>query len=265
MHITDAKIIIDGLTIYYKTAGDIKKQPLVFLHGFPMRLYGYPDFNVNPVIDAFAKHFYVIAPEEPGVFRSEPPNKPWGYKELADTIHSFIKKLNIKTPIIAGQSFGGAIAATYAENYPEDIKLLILIDSSTTNYRRALKARLSAPIAIPLYKALVTSKFVPFSIRRSLVHLVHRTPLSDLSEERVMRYGRFVSNKLMKLAVDYKTLKTPLILVWGNKDEITPIQDAHTIHTDVKESKLVVLDGKHTILYEKPEYVIDEIMKNINI
>ena len=57
MEIKQNTIALNNLKVHYKTAGDSKKKPLVFLHGWPMRITGYPDYSQDPVIEALANIF----------------------------------------------------------------------------------------------------------------------------------------------------------------------------------------------------------------
>src|SRR3990167_1732896 len=59
--ISDSTVNIDGQTVYYRTAGSRDKQVLVFLHGWGARLGN--KCGTDGVIDALARHYYVIAPE----------------------------------------------------------------------------------------------------------------------------------------------------------------------------------------------------------
>src|SRR3989344_7259663 len=118
--ITDHKIVIDDLEIYYRTAGSPEKQHLIFLHGWAARLDG--PLGGDKVILELSKYFYVIAPEHPGLMRSMPPKEIWGLDDYAHALIKLLKPLNLVRPIIMGQSFGGGVATAYAKLYPEEIK-----------------------------------------------------------------------------------------------------------------------------------------------
>ena len=64
--------------------------------------------------------------------------------------------------------------------------------------------------------------------------------------------------------VDYKTLNIPLVLVWGDRDTwVSDIARAREVHGEVSGSRLLIVKGPHTILYRKPWYVINEIVKEL--
>lgn len=263
MDIIDNEIKIDDVNIYYRTAGDPKKQPLVFLHGWPMNFYGYPSLRVNDVIENLAQHFYVIAPEHPGAFHSDPPQRPWNTTDYAGYVDKLMDHRQIKKAIIMGQSTGGGIAATYAALHPEKTVLTVLVDAVTTYQARTTSTFIKYNILFPIYALFLKLPIIPFSFKASLVHLAHQAPKNNLKKDTIYRYGNVIS--INKLSVDYKNIKVPIILVWGKDDESTSIKWVYQIQQDVKSAKLIVLNGGHTILYQEPEYVVNELMKNITI
>lgn len=56
--------------------------------------------------------------------------KKWNLKQWGEDIHTFYTKLGLtKKPIIAGVSFGGVVAMSYATQYPQELGGLILSDT----------------------------------------------------------------------------------------------------------------------------------------
>ena len=59
-------------------------------------------------------------------------------------------------------------------------------------------------------------------------------------------------------------IKNPTVIIWGDKDDSTPIADAHFINSNIKDSKLIVLpDRKHSLQLEAPELLVRSIIENI--
>lgn len=126
MELGNHTIFFEDALVYYITAGERENRPLVFLHGAPWGI------KCRDVIKELAKHFYVIAPEQPGFGRSDPltryTNLPLQY---ADVIHQIMvqEKLDAAKPIIMAQSFGGKAAHGYLKKYPENVGYLVLTDA----------------------------------------------------------------------------------------------------------------------------------------
>ncbi len=259
--IQEKKATIDALSFYYKLVGDPQNPSLVFLHGHPMPDLPAERFDYSNVLLELAKYFYVIAPEHIGTMRSDPPQKPISKEERAEVIHKLLESLKIRTPIMMGQSFGGGVALVYAHLYPQKVKTLILVDA-VTDYRKRTYFILGA-IRYWLYKSLFA---LPLSLdfKRNLVYWSSKR--AKLPESDLRKYLNQLHPINYVINVDYLRLKTPTILVWGKNDWfITPVSDAYRLKRKIKGSRLVLVDGGHTILYQDPEYVVGEIVKSLNL
>lgn len=215
--IVDHTTLLRGLTAYYRTAGDRAKQHLIFFDGWGARLSGW-FANSNLVIRELAKHFYVVCPELPGFMRSEPPKEIWGFDDYARFAHDLVKPLDLKNPIIMGQSFGGGIAATYASLFPSEVSRLILVDAvlnkRTENWY--YKLRFAVPSMVSLAQTLL-----PFSLEKFCWYLYLGVPQGIITKKNVnhrMVMPRFQASSRYHVDVDYSILPFPILLIWGTRD-----------------------------------------------
>ncbi len=266
MDLKDYKITVDNLTIYYRIAGDPKKQTLIFLHGWAARKQGL--WGNDKVIIELAKYFYVIAPEHPGLIRSEAPKTIWNYKDYANLLDKLLLKLNVKQFIIMGQSWGGGLASVYSFNYPSKVKTLIIVDGILGPKIKSWYSDLSN--FLPYYSRLLGSRFTPKILKKLAINLYFGTPFENINENVVKEkilMTKLALNNLNdpnRVGIDYTKLKAPLVLVWGDKDTyVCPIDRAREIHKKVENSKLVVVKGGHTILYQNPKYVVSELVNSL--
>jgi pimeloyl-ACP methyl ester carboxylesterase/protein-S-isoprenylcysteine O-methyltransferase Ste14 len=263
MPISDHTIKVDGLNTHYRTVGDPGKQPLVYVAGMPMNHIRLCSTSADPVLAEFAKHFYVITPDNPGFRQSDLPPEFWAFEEYADHLNLFLRQLDINNPIVLGKSFGGGIAATYAKRYPENTKVLILVDSVTekiAGYPITDPGRRYLP---PLIK-FTESSLTPLSIKRYMIG-----ELLDVRREEIT-YANFKGYLLVpemmlyiEFNVDPEQLEPPLVMVWGNEDKITPVEKAKKLHEIMPDSKLLIFDGGHLVMEKNPEKVVSEILKNL--
>ena len=57
-----------------------------------------------------------------------------------------------------------------------------------------------------------------------------------------------------------KEIKVPVLILWGEKDKITPLTDAYLIKKEIKFSQLEILPGVgHTPHLENPELLAQKI------
>ena len=173
-----------GLLVYYRTAGDPAKQPVVFLHGWGARTDG--RCGIDGVIQALVKEgFFVVAPEHPGLNRSDTPQDLWSYGEYADALHTLLKPLRLHQPIIMGQSFGGGIASAYAERYGNNVRSLILIDAVVSGRPVTFAMRMKHRWDNLAHNVL-TSPSLPLSLKKRMVRLYLGVPSDIIDAERVV-------------------------------------------------------------------------------
>lgn len=256
---------IDGLKVYYRTAGNFKKQSIIFLHGWGARMSAPLGLGTDRVISELARHFYVVAPELPGLIRSQPPKKVLNMEDYSRLIHRLVKSLKLKKSIIMGQSWGGGISATYASLYPNNSRILILVDAKTGKRKDNFYLKL-ANFWYFVFPKIIGSSCVPIFIKKLLITAYLGTPSENISKN-VKQYA--IMSEINRYAdkqmeVNYAKLKMPLLLVWGDRDTwVTPVESAREINRKVKGSKMIIVKGGHTVLYQKPKEVVDLIVKNL--
>ena len=63
----------------------------------------------------------------------------------------------------------------------------------------------------------------------------------------------------------FSQIKVPTVIIWGEKDDITPIADAYLIKKEIKNSILEILPNVgHRIRKEAPEILVDKISTFLN-
>ena len=59
-------------------------------------------------------------------------------------------------------------------------------------------------------------------------------------------------------------IKVPTIIIWGDKDEFTPIADGYFIEKQIKKSKIIVIPGAgHDLNRKQPEILAEKVLNNI--
>src|SRR5580698_6618487 len=117
-------IDIDGVSIFYREAGDPKSPKLVLLHGFPASSHQYRD-----LIPALAGEFHVIAPDYPGFGNSDmptPENYAYTFDHVAETMEAFLQKTGFTRFGLYVQDYGGPIGFRIVERHPEWLEWLTI-------------------------------------------------------------------------------------------------------------------------------------------
>ncbi len=203
--------------------------------------------------------YRVIIPDLPGFGESESLSEPWDTDNYADFAEKFISYFDLKDFYLLGHSFGGAIAVKISIKHAQDIKKLFLVSAALIRKKTAKKNFFSkaAKVAklfrfLPHY-GLIRKAVYKFIIRKSdyayVEGVMKKTYLNIISED---------------LSLRLPFIKTPVLIIWGNKDEATPVEQCYFIHEQIKNSKLeLVMDAGHDLNVKKPELLVEAILQNI--
>jgi len=248
-----AEIIINGVKTNYLTMGEGK--PLIILHGWG----SCSERWIKEAEIISAKGFKVIVPDLPGFGLSDKLSSPWRTNDYIKWLEEFIKQLGIENFYLLGYSFGGALAVKMAVKYPQRVEKLFLVSAAIIREKTAKK-----DVAKKVSKLVKIFQFVPFYklFRKAVYKFIIRK--SDyVYTEGVMKetYLNVISDDV---SFNLPFIKVPTIIIWGDKDQSTPVEDARTAKAKIKNSKLIIVSGAtHLIHKEMPEILSDKILENL--
>ncbi|MEZ4553496.1 MAG: alpha/beta hydrolase [Dehalococcoidia bacterium] len=117
----------DGVSIRYQEYGS--GRPLVLAHGFSASLDMW-----WPQIEALSRSHRLIVWDARGHGASSAPRDRSAYSMpgMAADLRCLLERIDaVEDAVIGGMSFGGHIALQYAVDYPQDVRALVLSDSTT--------------------------------------------------------------------------------------------------------------------------------------
>ena len=97
---------------------------LLLLHGL-----GCHHGTWEPVIDALARNYTVIAPDLLGHGQSDKPRADYSLGGYANGMRDLLTVLGIDRVTVVGHSFGGGVAMQFAYQFPERTERLVLVAS----------------------------------------------------------------------------------------------------------------------------------------
>lgn len=229
---------LGSFLVNYQIFGARNKETIIILHGWGRNLSDWLG-----VADFLASKFRVILIDLPGFGgTSYPQDGAWGIYEYANFVVDFLKKLEIKKPIILGHSLGGRIGIILG-SHSDVISKLVLVDTAGVEERS-----LAAKIKITLYKISKTlfPKFLINVLRAKIAS-------PDYLQSGRLRdsFIRIVNQDLRHL---FPKIKVPVLIIWGEKDEVLSIKNAKLIQSRVSRARVrVVWEAGHHPHLEKPE------------
>jgi pimeloyl-ACP methyl ester carboxylesterase len=117
-------VTVDGLSIFYREAGDPTNPKIVLLHGFPSSSHQYRN-----LIRALADNFHVIAPDYPGFGNSASPStKEFNYtfERISEIIEEFLKAIGFTRFGLFIQDYGGPVGFRIISRHPDWLEWLII-------------------------------------------------------------------------------------------------------------------------------------------
>lgn len=199
-----------------------------------------------------SRNFQVTVLDFPGFGESEHNSDIKDLSGYAHFLNKVIRELGLKDFTLLGHSFGGAVAIKTLSLSPElPVSRLILVDSS--GIRRFHPKKI---IGLFLAKAGKITFSLPGLRRFSnpARHFLYK----NLKETDYLDAGRlkqtFIRVVNDNIAGLLDKISNHTLILWGKNDSVTPMSEAKTLHSKIKNSQLIVInDASHFPFLEKPD------------
>ncbi|MGB9743489.1 MAG: alpha/beta fold hydrolase [Minisyncoccales bacterium] len=210
------------------------------------------------------KGYQVVVPDLPGFGQNPPPIKPWSIDDYVAWIKNYIEQNKLSPVNLLGHSFGGAVAVKYSLKYPQDIKKLFLIAPALIR-KQTIKIKFLKKSSNFLNKLFKSKSCPRFSIIcKKIFYKVLRIKSDYLSVEGVMK-DTFLNILKEDLSAELIKISLPTIIIWGEKDDVLPVKQAHLINQKIENSKLIIIPAaNHNLSQTKPQILAEKILENIN-
>ena len=279
-------VMVNGVNIFYREAGDVNKPTILLLHGYPTSSHMFRN-----LITDLSVHYHVLAPDYPGFGRSEQPaikDFDYTFDNMAKIVEGFLLKLNVQKYSIYLMDYGAPVGFRIASKYPEKVEALIIQNGNA--YEEGLR-----DFWIPIKKywndyTVENGKPLegfhsPAGLKWQYTHGVQDTlAISPDNWNIDLQHLTRPENNEIQLAMfyDYRTnvplypkwqqyfrdYQPPTLIVWGKNDYIFPAEGAYPYKRDIKQVEFHLLDTGHFALEEKGEEIaiyIRNFLKRNNI
>jgi pimeloyl-ACP methyl ester carboxylesterase len=244
-------IDVDGIRVHYQEAGDRHAPAMVLIHGFASSTLVWSNVFLK-LADA---GYRVIALDMLGYgYSAKPRNGEYTIAGQAKLLARLLDQLGIARAIFVGSSYGGAVAATCALDYPDRVEKLILVGAVNNN--RPLEFTLMRLFGAPVFGDVVSPLLI--GSRRLLRRRMKRVydqhswvldekrvdarhlPLRAAGTQRaIIRTVRGWDAE--RISRDAHLITQPTLLLWGENDLEIPLADGERLHAEIPGSRLIVL------------------------
>ena len=255
------------MNLYLQQTG--KGEPLCLLHGWALNSRVW-----DPIVEELQQTHQVTAIDLPGHGKSAPPaDGEYTIDSLAEIISA---QLNPET-VLVGWSLGGLIAINIAAKYPQKVKKLILIASSpqfasSESWDHGIKKSIIDGFANDLtnnYRETI-HRFLAIQMFGS----DKAKPVIRELREKVFANGEPHIDSLSKglqilkqcsLWTRAAEIKSPTLIVLGEKDTLIPKDSAEKTQETIPQSQLKIIKGAgHAPFVSHPDEFLKIINKFIN-
>ena len=244
--VMDARLRLAGFQSKYVRVGPYRVHyfvggqgtPLVLIHGLGARSEDW-----TPEMPVYAKNgFRVYAIDLLGCGRTDRPDIQYTIAEQVDLIQGFLTALHVERADVMGWSMGGWIATEFALQHPGRVNRLVAMDSAGLRFKSELTPDILEPNTVPQLEHLeavlmARQYYIPGFVQRDLLRTMqsHRSVVDRTLQSLLREEGNF-AGKLGQLQM-------PVLLVWGQQDELLPPIVGHQMHESIPQSVLELYAG----------------------
>lgn len=231
-------ITVDGLKISYKFTGS-GDTTAVILQGWGT---SYPLYDV--VANSIASKYRVLQFDLPGFGSSQEPPESWNVDQFTDFFINLMEALGIKKTVLIGHSYGGRmiIKLVARDIIPFEIEKIVLIDSAGVMPKRSFGQK------VRVFRYKILKKILYFKpvylLFSELIELWKSTQGSeDYRNASPVMKGCLVKAVNEDLTHLFEKNKYDTLLIWGDKDEATPLSDGKLMEKLMPSAGLAVIPG----------------------
>lgn len=226
-----------------------------------------------PTVHHLAERHTVIAPDLIGHGRSAKPVSDYSLGAQANHLRDLLSSIGVDRATVVGQSLGGGIAMQLSYQFPELCERLVVVGSGGLGREvnwilRALTvpgAEYVMPVLFPTFVRDWGNQISRFLHDRG-IRAPHALEMWRAYASLVDPETRQAFLRTLRAVVDsdgqavsainrlYLTEAVPTMIVWGDQDDIIPVEHAYAAHESMPGSRLEIFEGAgHFLHAEEPE------------
>lgn len=240
-----------NLAVHYRKTGS--GPPLLLLHG-----WGVSGEVLLPLAKSLSSGYTCYLVDFPGFGRSDTLPQAWSVDDYAGMTAAFIREMDLAGCDVLAHSFGARVTLKLCAHREEkDLVHRLLITGGagmkprvrpSIYVRRALVKLLKSPFA--LLPARLREKGLDWLRSTRLWQVLGSSDYRQLDGVMRETFVKVVSEHLDDLLPD---VRHPVLLLWGEKDEATPLYQGRRMESRMPDAALVTLENAgHYAFLDQP-------------
>lgn len=234
-------------------------------------LHGFTDswLSFSPVLPLLDNKYRVYVLDQRGHGDSDRSMGGYALPQFAADVLAFMDAMNIKQATIVGPSMGSIVAQHVAAQAPERVTKLVLV-ASTMHVRNDTVLELQREIDALKDTAPVPETFARDFQVSTIFHPLPAEFLQAVVKESLkvpVHVWRETMAEMLapEAQVELKKIKTPTLILWGDKESIFPRSEQDRLVSELRNSTLKVYpDTGHALHWERPERFAKDLQEFIN-
>ncbi|MCL6271164.1 alpha/beta hydrolase [Sansalvadorimonas sp. 2012CJ34-2] len=261
------EVIIDDMTYSILEGGNPEGETILMVHGFS----AHKD-NWLLLSDRLSDDFHIIAIDLAGHGDSSSgPELDYSIPKQVDRVNDILNALKPGKVHYMGNSMGGAIGLFFADQYPQHLKSLTLIDNAgiesptPSEYflllekgQNPLIPRKPGDFDVLVNFVMSDVPFMPWPIpavleRKSLQRTaINEQIFADMMKSREeIGSPEYVRNVL-------EDIRVPTLVIWGEEDRVLDVSSIEIMEAHIPNMQAVILPGiGHVPMMESPKQVAE--------
>jgi pimeloyl-ACP methyl ester carboxylesterase len=241
--------LADGARVHFRDRGPRSAPVLVLLHGSNASL-----FTWEPWATRLDNTFRVVTLDLQGHgLTGAVPSRDYSEQAMVKLVAAFTRRLGIARFALGGNSMGGGVAARFAEEFPERVTQLILVDAAGTLTREGDRI----PLAFRLARIPVLGQVLRYVTPRAIVveglddAIVRKSIIDDTMIDRYRDFARMAGTReatLMRFQLPRDSyvaghvgrITMPTLILWGEEDHLIPVAAARAWAKAIRGAKLII-------------------------
>lgn len=257
---------VDGLKVFYRSAGDPTAPVILLLHGFPSASHMFRD-----LIPELADKYHVVAPDLPGFGMTEQPARgdfAYTFENITKIVGRFTEVLGLKKFAMYVFDYGAPVGFRLALTRPERVTAIVSQNGNTylegvseafapvqaywneptQANRDALRSFLAPRTTLFQYTHGVSDPALVSPDGRNLDDFYLARPGND--EIQLDLLGDYKTNVALygDIQAYLRDKRPPVLVIWGKNDPFFIPPGAEAFKRDVPDAEIRFVDSGHFAL-----------------